>query len=190
MESSLFGRPWAEYDAIYAGLDDGIAMTKVRAMTEADTSEASRLLGESWRRTYGPLIGLDTTARISDEHHAPQRLAEELANDDTMSFVAERSDGSIAGYAMAKMDKAGDVKLERLHVDKSEYGTGLAADLLHTVFAAHAGIPSIALEVLEGNDRAIAFYRKHGFEIVSRQAPSHGAEGRFSLTMRRPLSRA
>jgi ribosomal protein S18 acetylase RimI-like enzyme len=165
-------------------------MAKIRAMTDADTSAVSRLLRESWRRTYGPLIGIETTAQISDEHHAPQRLAAELSNDDSLSFVAERADGSIAGYAMARMDDAGDVKLERLHVDKSEYGTGLAADLLHAVLAAHAGIPSIALEVLEGNDRALAFYRKHGFEIVSRQPASHGAEGKFSLIMRKLLPRA
>jgi ribosomal protein S18 acetylase RimI-like enzyme len=165
-------------------------MTTIRTMTEADTADVSRLLDESWRRTYGPLLGFETTARISDEHHARQRLAAELANDDSLSFVAERADGSVAGYAMARMDEAGDVKLERLHVDKSEYGTGLAADLLHAVLAAHAGIPSIALEVLEGNDRALAFYRKHGFEIVSRQPASHGAEGKFSLIMRKLLPRA
>ncbi|MES0101067.1 GNAT family N-acetyltransferase [Mesorhizobium sp. M0019] len=52
--------------------------------------------------------------------------------------------------------------LDGLHIDQSEYGTGLAANILHAVFAAHSGIPSIALEVLEGNDRAMAFYRKHG----------------------------
>ena len=165
-------------------------MTKIRAMTEADTSEVARLLGESWRRTYGPLLGFETVAGISDEHHTPQRLAAVLANADILSFVAERSDGSIGGYAMAKMDGTGDVRLERLHVDKSEYGTGLASNLLHAVLAAHAGIPSIALEVLEGNDRATAFYRKHGFEIVSRQPASHGADGKFSLIMRKPLPRA
>ena len=82
-----------------------------------------------------------------------------------MSFVAERADGSIAGYAMAEL-KDGDVMLDRLHVDNSEFGSGLAADLLHTVLAAHAGMPSIGLEVLEGNDRALAFYGKHGFEVV------------------------
>jgi ribosomal protein S18 acetylase RimI-like enzyme len=165
-------------------------MAKIRAMNEADASEVSRLLGESWRRRYGTLLGLETTVRISDEHHAPERLAAELAKDDNLSFVAERADGSIAGYAMARMDAAGDVKLESLHVDQSEYGSGLAADVLHAVLAAHAGIPSIALEVIEGNDRAIAFYRKHGFEVVERRAAAHGAEGRFSLIMRRLLPRA
>jgi ribosomal protein S18 acetylase RimI-like enzyme len=127
---------------------------------------------------------------FSDEHHAPERIAAELKDPDRMSFVAERSDGSIAGYAMAGMDKAGDVMLDRLHIDKSEFGSGLAADLLRAVLAAHVGIPSIALEVLEGNDRAMAFYRKHGFEVVERGPASHGADGRFSFIMRKLLPRA
>ncbi|WP_051069155.1 GNAT family N-acetyltransferase [Mesorhizobium metallidurans] len=165
-------------------------MIRIRAMTGKDVPSASRLLGESWRRTYSPIIGAETTARISDEYHAPHRIAAELADDNKMSFVAERPDGSIAGYAMAKMDATGDVMLERLHIDKSEFGTGLAADMLHAVFAAHAGIPSIALEVIEGNDRAIAFYRKHGFEVVERRPASHGAEGHSSFIMRRLLPRA
>ena len=151
-------------------------MTQIRAMTEQDVPSVSRLLAMSWRRTYSPIIGAETTARISDTYHAPQQIAAELADSRKMSFVAERPDGSIAGYAMVEMDEAGDVMLDRLHVDQSEYGTGLAADMLRAVFAAHSGIPSIALEVLEGNDRAMAFYRKHGFEVVERRAASHGAE--------------
>ncbi|WP_292488176.1 GNAT family N-acetyltransferase [Mesorhizobium sp.] len=107
-------------------------------------------------------MGAETAARISDEDHTLQRIAAELTDTNKMSFVAERPDGSIAGYAMAKMNEAGAVMLDRLHIDQSEYGTGLAANILHAVFAAHSGIPSIALEVLEGNDRAMAFYRKHG----------------------------
>ncbi|TIT17095.1 MAG: GNAT family N-acetyltransferase, partial [Mesorhizobium sp.] len=82
------------------------------------------------------------------------------------------------------------VMLDRLHIDKSEFGTGLAADMLHAVLAAHSGIPSIALEVNEGNDRAIAFYRKHGFEVVERRPASHGVEGHASFIMRRLLPRA
>ncbi|MER9236866.1 GNAT family N-acetyltransferase [Mesorhizobium sp. M0622] len=137
-------------------------MTQIRAMTEQDVPSVSLLIGESWRRTYSPIMGAETAARISDEDHTLQRIAAELTDTNKMSFVAERPDGSIAGYAMAKMNEAGDVMLDRLHIDQSEYGTGLAANILHAVFAAHSGIPSIALEVLEGNDRAMAFYRKHG----------------------------
>ena len=79
---------------------------------------------------------------------------------------------------------------DRLHIEAQEFGGGVAVDLLHAVLAAHAGIPSIALEVIEGNDRAIAFYRKHGFEVVERRPAAHGVGGHASLIMRRMLPRA
>lgn len=165
-------------------------MVQIRAMAKNDLAEVSRLLGGSWRRTYSPIMGEENTARLSDEKHAPEKLAEELAHHDKMSFVAERTDGSIAGYAMAAMDEKGDVMLDRLHIEPQEFGTGLAVDLLHAVLAAHAGIPSIALEVIEGNDRAIAFYRKHGFEVVEHRPAAHGVGGHASLIMRRLLPMA
>ncbi|AZO70307.1 MAG: GNAT family N-acetyltransferase [Mesorhizobium sp.] len=165
-------------------------MTHVRAMTKNDLTAVSRLLGASWRRTYAPIMGEETTARLSDEKHAPEKLAAELADNDKMSFVAEGADGSIAGYAMAAMDGDGDVMLDRLHIEPEAFGSGLAVDLLHAVLAAHAGIPSIALEVIEGNERAIGFYRKHGFEVVERRPAAHGVGGHASLIMRRLLPRA
>ena len=165
-------------------------MTRIRAMTKNDLTDVSRLLGRSWRRTYSPIMGDAEVARLSDERHAPEKLAAELDAEDKMSFVAERADGSIAGYAMAVMDAKGDVMLDRLHIEPQAFGSGLAVDLLHAVLAAHAGIPSIALEVIEGNDRAIAFYRKHGFEVVERREAAHGVGGHASLIMRRMLPMA
>ena len=88
-------------------------MTQIRPMTAKDVPSVSRLLGESWRRTYAPILGSETTARLSNDKHAPERLAADLADDNKMSFVAERPDGSIAGYAMAAMDDRSDVLLDR-----------------------------------------------------------------------------
>ncbi|MDX8481660.1 N-acetyltransferase [Mesorhizobium sp. VK24D] len=165
-------------------------MSHIRPMTKNDLAAVSRLLGGSWRRTYSPILGEENAARLSDERHSPEKLAAELEDDNKMSFVAERTDGSIAGYAMAAMDEHGDVMLDRVHVEPQEFGSGLAVDLLHAVLAAHAGIPSIALEVIEGNDRAIAFYRKHGFEVAERRPAAHGVGGHASLIMRRILPMA
>jgi ribosomal protein S18 acetylase RimI-like enzyme len=162
-------------------------MVRIRAMAEADVPAVSRLLGASWRRTYAPLIGAERAASITDEVHAPARLVEELADPNCMAFVAEREDGTIAGYALATMDSDGEAMLDRLHVEDNNQGRGVGTDLLHAVLAAHAGLPSIALEVLEGNDRALDFYRKHGFEVVERRLNSHGAPGHASFIMRRQL---
>ena len=167
-----------------------MAMIQIRAMTGDDVDAVSRLLGASWRRTYSAILGAETTARVSDARHAPERLSAELADPNRVSFVAQRPDGSIAGYAMAGMDETGDVRLDRLHLDPAEYCSGLASDLLHAVLAFHAGIPSLAVEVIEGNGRALAFYRKHGFEIVEHQAASHDSGGGPSIIMRKLLPRA
>ncbi|TWI18934.1 hypothetical protein IQ26_07227 [Mesorhizobium tianshanense] len=39
-------------------------MTQIRAMTEQDVPSVSLLIGESWRRTYSPIMGAETAARI------------------------------------------------------------------------------------------------------------------------------
>ncbi|RUW34514.1 N-acetyltransferase, partial [Mesorhizobium sp. M1E.F.Ca.ET.041.01.1.1] len=57
-------------------------MVQIRAMAKNDLAEVSRLLGGSWRRTYSPIMGEENTARLSDEKHAPEKLAEELADHD------------------------------------------------------------------------------------------------------------
>ncbi|TIM82109.1 MAG: N-acetyltransferase, partial [Mesorhizobium sp.] len=53
-------------------------MTQIRAMTEQDVPSVSLLIGESWRRTYSPIMGAETAALISDEDHTLQRIAAEL----------------------------------------------------------------------------------------------------------------
>ena len=50
-------------------------MIQIRAMTGQDVEAVSLLLGASWRRTYAHIIGLERTARVSDERHAPQDRA-------------------------------------------------------------------------------------------------------------------
>jgi hypothetical protein len=64
------------------------AMVQIRSKAEKGLAAVSRLLGDSWRRTYSPIMGLDTTARLSDDKHAPEKLAAELQDDNKMSFVA------------------------------------------------------------------------------------------------------
>lgn len=160
-------------------------MTQIRAMAEQDVPSVSLLIGESWRGTYSPIMGAETAALISDEDLTLQRIAAELTDTNKMSFVAERPDGSIAGYAMAKMNEAGDVMLDRLHIDQSEYGTGLAANILHAVFAAHSGILHRTRSA-RGKRPGNGLLPQTWFEV----AALHGAEGHASLIMRKLLSRA
>jgi ribosomal protein S18 acetylase RimI-like enzyme len=161
----------------------------IRRMEARDVEAVSHLLSTSWRSTYGPLMGEARAIEASARIHAPELLQSELENDGSASFVAEDATGSPVGYAYA-FRKGGEVVLERLHVAQASQGTGLAADLLHAVFASFTGDRQVMLEVLEGNVRAIHFYRKHGFAVSERRDACGGVEGVPTVIMRRVLSSA
>lgn len=165
-------------------------MAMIRRMREADAGAVSTLLAGSWKRTYAPIIGHERVSQASVTRHSPAKLSAELHDPDIMAFVAEDNEGTVIGHAMARMDRNRDVWLERLHVLPALFGSGLATDLLHAVLAAHAGLPLIALEVIKGNDRAIAFYAKHGFLIAEEKESCGDMADTPTLVMRKILPRA
>jgi ribosomal protein S18 acetylase RimI-like enzyme len=162
-------------------------MFKIRAMTAKDAEAVARFLAASWRQTYEPLLGEEVTQRIFSERHALENFAAELDDASKTSLVAEGPDRSICGYTMSETDEDGIVMIDRLHVDASEYGSGLAADMLAAVCRMHDGCQSIGLKVIQGNERALAFCRKQGFVVVERRPASLGVDGHYALIMRKHL---
>ncbi|MDP3895611.1 MAG: N-acetyltransferase, partial [Mesorhizobium sp.] len=139
-------------------------MNHIRHMTPSDATAVSALIGASWVSTYGPLMGTERAVAESAKKHQPEMIATDLGRAHSESFVAEAPDGAIVGYAYAMVEK-GVLWLDRLHVAPAEQGKGLARDLLHAVIASYVGEQTILLEVLKGNDRAIAFYQREGFIV-------------------------
>ena len=165
-------------------------MTTIRHMVAQDAEAVSELLHESWRQTYGPLMGEEKAVSESSTWHAPEKLVAQAEDENIIAFVAEEPDGGISGHAMAMMDSSRQAWLMRLYVSADKYGSGLADNLLRAVIAAHAGLASISLEVVEGNDRAIAFYARNGFVETGRRDACGGIEGVPSLIMTKALPRA
>ena len=62
------------------------------------------------------------------------------------------------------------LQLYSLYVLASEYGRGVGRELLETVLGSEPAM----LWVANQNPRAIAFYRKHGFELDGMQMPDPG----------------
>ena len=162
----------------------------IRHMRAADADAVAELLSASWRETYEHLMGLDKVEQANARLHTPERLAAEAEDNSIIAFVAEADDGAIIGHAMAKMDANHKVWLDRLHVAPKQFGTGLAANLLRAMLAAHSGLASISLEAIEGNERAIAFYRKHGFAVTDHKSSCGSVDGVPTLVMTKFLSRA
>jgi ribosomal protein S18 acetylase RimI-like enzyme len=158
-------------------------------MKESDAGAVSILLRASWDTTYTQLMGAEKVRVQNDGMHDPASIAADLGRPHSESFVAETEDGVIVGHAHAVVKK-GVLWLDRLHVAPEYQGTGLAANLLHAVMANYVGEPSISLEVIEGNERAIAFYEKQGFDVIERRSACGSIDGVPTLVMRRALSRA
>jgi len=77
------------------------------------------------------------------------------------------------------------IELERFYVDRQFHGQGIAQTLMQACFdrARQSGHGTIYLGVWENNHRAIAFYRKCGFDVVGSHAFQLGDEAQNDLLM-------
>lgn len=79
-------------------------------------------------------------------------------------------DGLLIGLVAAYFDPEGTGKgfISNFSVLKAHQGRGIAADLMVETlsYAAKTGVTEVELEVRKANRRAVAFYKKHEFEVV------------------------
>jgi len=81
------------------------------------------------------------------------------------------------------------IELERLYVDRSAIGQGMGSRLMQTAIdeAVLLGYDTLWLGVWEQNYRAIAFYKRWGFEQVGSHVFVLGSDHQTDLVMQRAL---
>ena len=116
-----------------------------------------------WQEAYAGLMPADYLAAL-DPALAGERRRERIRH--PVPGVAEwvaRDDDGIVGMAASGRPRDDDaptpLELYMINVLRRAHGTGLADDLM----ARAVGDRPAYLWVLEGNERAISFYRRHGF---------------------------
>lgn len=162
--------------------------SRIRHMQEGDAAAAAALARASWERACAPLLGAERARAEAAARFRPEAIAGDMKRPHSESFVAE-ANGEIVGYAYAIVVK-GALWLDRLHVAPGHQGTGLAAGLLHAVTINYLGEPSISLEVLKGDDRAVDFYAREGFVVTGEHDAYGGIAGAPALIMRKAIPRA
>jgi ribosomal protein S18 acetylase RimI-like enzyme len=122
----------------------------------------------------------------------------ELGDPECVVWIAEDPGGAAVGYAMLRRAAGADgvpeldaAEVQRLYVDKPWHGRGVGEALMsacvdHASHTWHSSV--IWLGVWQLNPRAIAFYRKMGFESVGTQTFTLGDDVQRDYVMRRPLS--
>ena len=164
------------------------------------TVEHAAELAEFGARTFYETFAADNTAEDMRLHLAsawsPDLQRAELMNPRIDTLLA-RVAGALAGFAQLRAGHAppsvatvAPVELLRFYIDKPWQGRGLARELMQAVErqARARGARALWLGVWERNQRAQAFYRKHGFRKVGTQVFVVGTDPQTDHVMLRELA--
>lgn len=145
----------------------------LRPIVDADAEEVGTAHVRIWQQTYAGMMdqakldALQPEQRIAGwrEQIIPNQAGREAAGETITRCAVDAATGRIAGFGTGGQPRDDDpprgTELWSLNVLPEFHGTGAAAQLL----AALVGDRPAYLWVASQNARAIAFYRKHGFEL-------------------------
>lgn len=171
---------------------------RIRYATAADNI----LLAELGAKTFTDSFTADNTPENMRAYLAssfsPEKQALELTDPDARFLIIEL-DGTPVGYAQLTFGHAPDMvlgqkpmEIVRIYSRKEWIGKGVGAQLMKACLseATQAGCDVVWLGVWERNPRAIAFYRKWGFEQVGTQTFQLGDDLQNDWVMARRLGPA
>jgi ribosomal protein S18 acetylase RimI-like enzyme len=145
------------------------------------TSEDAKTLATLGARVFHDTFAAHNTAEdmraYLDEAYSEATCAEELADPELITLLAEIGDQAVAyaqlqfGPAPAFVSGEAPAEIKRFYVDHGWHGKGISQALMNEcarIFR-ERGAKTIWLGVWESNRRAIAFYQKLGFRKVGAQ---------------------
>ena len=94
------------------------------------------------------------------------------ANDHQL-FCAAFAHGQFAGYVISTIHAPNDRELDWLMVDPAFHGRGVADMLMRAGMNWLGTDLPVWLNVIQHNERAIRFYRKHGFDVDPEARTDH-----------------
>ena len=139
-------------------------MLTLRLTRPEDIGQISLVLATSWRTAYRGMVADDYLNTLKDDHWVAF-LTAELTNDTLFSMVLQDREAIIGASVIRKSETDGEVHLISLYLLPDRIGQGLG----HIFYCGiekemqSRGFSKCTLDVLENNERAIRFYRSHGF---------------------------
>lgn len=161
---------------------------EVRTASIADADELAAIAAATFPLACPPSADRGDIAACIAENLSAERFAVYLV-DPQCHVLAARHAGRIIGYAMLIRGDA-DVELSKIYVLADHHRRGAAAALMDAAlaWATENGARSVWLGVNQNNERAKAFYRKHGFAVTGTRTFRLGASLEDDFVMARPLS--
>lgn len=145
---------------------------RIRQAAMEDLADAVRARNLAWRQSY-PLTEDDFARRETRFEAQVEAWQHSAANGCYFWVVVDTADNNrIVGVANARAaddpQAPTTLELQMMYLLDVAKGSGIADRLLEMTI----GDAPAHLWVVDGNDRAIAFYRRHGFEPVGGPEPA------------------
>ena len=139
----------------------------IRSATTADAAAIAQVHVTSWKSAYSHVLPASYLDSLDVAERA-ERWETILTSGDGVTIVAE-ADGRTLGFASygpSRDEDAEDgcLELYAIYLDPEAWGRGVARDLMRTVLADVPPSVRMTLWVLNENERAHHFYRRHGFQ--------------------------
>jgi ribosomal protein S18 acetylase RimI-like enzyme len=164
----------------------------------AAADDAEMLTELAWRTFYDAFAPMNTPENMEtylSQNFTLQKFSAQLA-DPRVTFLIAEIEATPVAFAKLYDGEVPDcvggfapVEIERFYVDSQFHGMGVAQTLMQACFdrARQSGHGTAYLGVWDNNHRAIAFYRKCGFDVVGSHAFQLGDETQNDLLMERRL---
>ena len=167
-EMEIYDR-WETGDTDSSSSRRGSRMITVQPAEVDEVQAIKKVLSETWIDTYGPFLPAEVIKKVTELWHSPETLAAEIENARVFFHVAKNEQGAIVGLLTAGRPSDDIVNIGRLYVLPGYQRQGIGGKLLEACAAAFPEAQRLRLEVEAQNEKGMAFYRKQGFEEVSRK---------------------
>lgn len=167
----------------------------IRGAERADAGALSLIGSATFLETFAAVhTGDEIVAHCRDEHSVA--AYERLIGPDCDCWILETAATKAPiGYSMLTPadlpgQRDGDLELKRIYVLSRFHGGGAGAELMRRaiVRARDRGAERMLLSVYSDNARAIAFYRKQGFQKIGDHHFFVGETGYLDFVLALPLS--
>lgn len=167
----------------------------IRAASPADAEMLTELAWRTFYDAFAPMNSPENLEAYMKSNFSRQIFSEQLADPRATFLIAEIEATPVAFAKLYNGDVPdcvggfAPVEIERFYVDRQFHGKGVAQTLMQACLdrARQSGHGTVYLGVWKDNHRAIAFYRKCGFEIVGSHVFQLGDETQNDFLMEKRL---
>ena len=175
-----------------------VLSTQIRIARYEDAALLAEIGRRAFDEAYGHFNDSTDMAVYLAEAFSPEKQAAELLQPSSMFLILE-TEGQPAGYARlldipapAFVKAARPLELVRIYVLRPWMNQGLGGQLMQCCInqAQAGGYDALWLSVWTKNPRAVAFYRKWGFEVSGRAPFIIGSDVQEDYIMTRAIAPA